>query len=76
MSDYGATPEDKAMFYFPALRPNMDFAGSLYTIQGHRKPRQKAWPCLFTCMSSGLRYGIPREVISDRGTNFVGEGAS
>ena len=73
----------------------VDFAGRLYTVQGHRKPRQKRWLCLFTCLETravhlemawGLdtdtflnafsrftsRRGVPKEVISDRGTNFVG----
>ena len=28
----------------------VDFAGSFYTVQGRRQPRQKRWLCLFTCL--------------------------
>jgi len=73
----------------------LDFAGPRYTVQGRRKPRQKRWLCLFTCVETRAvqfemawelgtdtflnaytrftsRRGVPKEVISDRGTNFVG----
>ena len=76
----------------PFAQTAVDFAGLLYTVQG-RKPRQKRWLCLFTCLETravhlemawGLdtdtflnafarftsRRGVPKEVISDRGTNF------
>ena len=69
--------------------------GPFYTVQGRRKPRQKRWLCLFTCLETRAvhlemaweldtdtflnaftrftsRRGVPNEVISNRGTNFVG----
>ena len=89
-------PKARLRFTFkPFAQTAVDFAGPLYTVQGRRKPRQKRWLCLFTCLETravhlemawGLdtdtflhaftrftsRRGIPKEVISDRGTNFVG----
>ena len=89
-------PKTRIRFSFrPFAQTAVDFAGPLYTVQGRRKPRQKRWLCLFTCLETravhlemawGLdtdtflnafvrftsRRGVPKEVISDRGTNFVG----
>ena len=89
-------PKARLRFTFkPFAQTAVDFAGPLYTIQGRRKPRQKRWLYLFTCLETravhlemawGLdtdtflnaftrftsRCGVPKEVISDRGTNFVG----
>ena len=89
-------PKTGLRFSFrPLAQTAVDFAGPLYTVQGRRKPRQKRWLCLFTCLETravhlemawGLdtdtflnafarfnsRRGVPKEVISDRGTNFVG----
>ena len=89
-------PKTRLRFTFrPFAQTAVDFAGPLYTVQGRRKPRQKRWLCLFTCLETravhlemawGLdtdtflnaftrftsRRGVPKEVISDRGTNFVG----
>ena len=89
-------PKTRLRFTFrPFAQTAVDFAGPLYTVQGRRKPRQKGWLCLFTCLETravhlemawGLdtdtflnaftrftsRRGVPKEVISDRGTNFVG----
>ena len=89
-------PKTRLRFSFrPFAQTAVDFAGPLYTVQGRRKPRQKRWLCLFTCletravhleMACGLdtdtflnafarftnRRGVPKEVISDRGTNFLG----
>ena len=89
-------PKARLRFTFkPFAQTAVDFAGPLYTVQGLRKPRQKRWLCLFTCLETravhleigwGLdtdtflnaftrftsRRGVPKEVISDRGTNFVG----
>ncbi|XP_067022918.1 uncharacterized protein [Acropora muricata] len=88
--------EARLRFSFkPFAQTAIDFAGPLYTFQGQRKPRQKRWLCLFTCLETravhlemawGLntdtflnaftrftsRRRVPKEVISDRGTNFVG----
>ena len=89
-------PKTRVCFTFwPFAQTATDFSGPLYTVQGHRKPRQKRWLCLFTCLETqavhlemawGLdtdtflntftcftsRRGVPKEVISDRGTNFIG----
>ena len=89
-------PKARLRFTFkPFAQTAVDFAGPLYTVQGRRKPRQKRWLCLFTCLETravhlemawGLdtdtflnafarftsRRGVAKEVISDRGTNFVG----
>ena len=89
-------PKARLRFTFkPFAQTAVDFAGPLYTVQGRRRPRQKRWLCLFTCLETqavhlemawGLdtdtflnaftrftsRRGVPKEVISDRGTNFVG----
>ena len=79
----------------PFAQTAMDFARPLYTIQGRRKPSQKRWQCLFTCLETRAAHlamawgldtdtflnaftrftscrGVPKEVISDRGRNFVG----
>jgi len=79
----------------PFAQTAVDFAGPLYTFQGHRKPHQEKRLCLFTCLETravhlemawGLdtgvflntfthftsRRGVPKEVICERGTNFVG----
>ena len=96
MSDYGATPEDKATFYFLALRPNSRRFGrsSVYRSRTQKTSSEKvAVPVyLFGNTSSAFRdglgldtdtflnaftrftsrRGVPKEVISDRGTNFVG----
>ena len=85
-------PKTRLRFSFrPFAQTAVDFAGPLYTVQGRRKPRQKRWLCLFTCLETravhlemawGLdtdtflnafarftsRRGVPKEVISDRGT--------
>ncbi|XP_067051179.1 uncharacterized protein [Acropora muricata] len=89
-------PKARPRFTFkPLAQTAVDFAVPLYTVQGRRKPRQKRWLCLFTCLETravhlemawGLdtdtflnvftrftsRRGVPKEVISDGGTNFVG----
>ena len=88
-------PKTKLRFTFrPFAQTAVDFAGPLYTAIGRRKPLQKRWLCLFTCLETravhlervwGLdtdtfltftrftsRRGVPKEVKSDRGTNFVG----
>ena len=90
LSDYGATPEDKATFYLrPFAQTDMDFS------LGCRKPQPKRWLCLSTCLerrevhlemawrldtdtffNAFIRFtsrrGVPKEVIRDGGTNFVG----
>ena len=96
VSDYGATPEDKATFYFPAFRPNSRgfCRSSVYRYRTQKTSSEKvavpvylsgntssafrmAWGLdtdtflnAFTRFTSGR--GVPKEVISDRGTNFVG----
>ena len=78
-------------------RVALDFGGPFkMTVQGRRKPRQKRYLCLFTCLVSGAvhlqmaygldvdcilnalnrminRRGVPEEIISDNGTNFVAD---
>ena len=72
----------------------VDYAGSITTIQGRGKARQKRWLCVFTCFSARAiqievawrldtegflnafarftsRRGVPKEMTSDNGTNFV-----
>ena len=89
-------PKTRLRFTFrPFAQTAVDFSGALYTIQGHRKPHQKRWLCLFTCLETRVVHlemawgldtetflnaftrltscrGVPKEVISDRGTNFIG----
>ena len=46
-------PKTRLRFSFrPFAQTAVDFAGPLYTVQGRRKPRQKRWLCLFTCLET------------------------
>ena len=46
-------PKTRLRFTFrPFAQTAVDFAGPLYTVQGRRKPRQKRWLCLFTCLET------------------------
>lgn len=46
-------PKTRLRFTFrPFGQTAVDFAGPLYTVQGRRKPRQKRWLCLFTCLET------------------------
>ena len=60
----------------PFAQTAVDFAGPLYTVKGRRKPRQKRWLCLFTCLETRavhleMPWGLDTDTFLNAFTRFT-----